>query len=242
MLNEVQIFNSPEFGNIRTLMIEDTPWWVGRDVTGALAFSNSSKALKDHVDEEDKKANSAFIGWGNESLPPTIILINESGLYSLIFESKLPTAKKFKHWITSEVLPALRKTGKYEAREPDLAEQRQLTVDDYIRAASIIAGCRNERMPIVVALLEKSGIEIPTVEDIEGKTKVLSEYEETGETAALINQAINEYGIRLSHIAKLCGLHGTQLTRIRTGQQKPRKDRAKIIQGVIQEEIRKSCS
>lgn len=232
-MNEIQVFNNPEFGDIRTVMIEDEPWWVGRDTTEALGFSNSSKALKDHVDDEDKKPNNAFVGWGNESLPPTIILINESGLYSLIFESKLPSAKKFKRWITSEVLPELRRSGKYEIQKSEPIEQRQLTVDDYIRAASIIAGCRNERMPTVIALLKKSGIEIASLTDIN------SEYDETGITAALINRAINEYGMNATKIGRLCGLHATQIIRIRTGQAKPKKDRARIIQNAIQAEIDK---
>ena len=232
-MNEIQVFNNPEFGDIRTVMIEDEPWWVGRDTTEALGFSNSSKALKDHVDDEDKKPNNAFVGWGNESLPPTIILINESGLYSLIFESKLPSAKKFKRWITSEVLPALRRSGKYEIQKSEPVEQRQLTVDDYIRAASIIAGCRNERMPTVIALLKKSGIEIASLTDIN------SEYDDTGITAALINRAINEYGMNTTKIGRLCGLHATQIIRIRTGQAKPKKDRARIIQNAIQAEIDK---
>ena len=241
MTNEIQIFNNPEFGDVRTVMIDEAPWWVGKDITRALTFSNSSKALKDHVDDEDKKPNNTFAGWGNESLPPTIILINESGLYSLILSSKLPSAKKFKRWITSEVLPALRRTGQYsmECKNPpsDSVEQRQLTIDDYIRAASIIAGCKNERMPTVMALLEKSGIKIPSIEDIEGKMQLASEYEETGETASLINQAVNEYGMNMSRIAKLCGLHTTQITRIRNGQAKPKKDRARVIQDAIRREI-----
>lgn len=238
-LNELQVFNNPEFGDIRLTLIEHEPWWVGKDVTKALGFANSNKAIKDHVDEEDKCANNAFSPWGNESLPPTIILINESGLYSLILSSKLPTAKKFKRWITSEVLPALRKTGRYEikAEDPELAEQRQLTVDDYIRAASIIAGCRNERMPIVIALLKNSGMEIPKIEDIERSAETASDYDETGETAILINEAINDYGMSMTEIGKLCGLQATQISRIRTGQGKVRKSRAKIIQKAIKHEL-----
>ena len=120
-----------------------------------------------------------------------------------------------------------------EIQKSEPIEQRQLTVDDYIRAASIIAGCRNERMPTVIALLKKSGIEIASLTDIN------SEYDETGITAALINRAINEYGMNATKIGRLCGLHATQIIRIRTGQAKPKKDRARIIQNAIQAEIDK---
>lgn len=236
-MNEIQVFNNPDFGDIRTVIIEDEPWWVGKDVAAALEYKDHINAMKTHVDTEDK------MGWqittpsrGIQSMT----IINESGLYSLILSSKLPSAKKFKRWITSEVLPALRKTGRYEVQKPEPVEQRQLTIDDYIRAASIIAGCRNERMPTVMALLEKSGIEIPSLEDIEGKARITSEYEETGETASMINEAINDYGIKQARIAKLCGLQPTQIMRIRTGQCKPRRDRARVIQDAIRREMAKA--
>lgn len=236
-MNELQIFSNPDFGDIRTLLIEDEPWWVGRDIATALEYNNARKAVRDHVDDEDRQEARNVPLMGNEVMHPMTILINESGLYSLILSSKLPSAKKFKRWITSEVLPALRKTGRYEIQTPEPVEQRQLTVDDYIRAAHIIAGCRNERMPIVLALFEKSGMVIPKIEEIEDKTQAASPYEETGETASLINEAINEYGIKQAHIAKLCGMHPTQIMRIRNGQQKPRRDRARVIQDAIRREI-----
>lgn len=235
MTNEIQIFNDPEFGDIRAILIDGEPWWVGKEIAKALGYSNARDALSKRVDTEDKDVAKCDTLGGVQK----VTIINESGLYSLILSSKLPSAKKFKHWITSEVLPALRKTGKYEIAEQETVEQRQLTVDDYIRAASIIAGCRNERMPTVIALLEKSGIRIPTLEEIEGKARVISEYDETGETASMINLAINEYGINQARIAKLCGLQATQIMRIRTGQQKPKKDRARVIKDAIRREIDK---
>lgn len=234
MMNEIQIFNNPEFGDIRTLLIDEEPWFVGKDVSDKLGYQNGSRDLNRHVDAEDRQnyQNSTF------NTPRGMTIINESGLYSLILSSKLPSAKKFKRWVTSEVLPALRKSGKYEMHVPKV-QQRELTVDDYIRAASIIANCKNERMPTVMALLEKGGIEIPALEDVESKRKAVSEYEETGETASLINIAINDYGLTQNRIGKLCGLQGTQIMRIRTGQQKPRKDRARVIQDAIRREMQK---
>ena len=102
-MNELKIFNNKEFGKIRTVTIDNEPWFVGKDVAVILGYSNPQKALRDHVDEEDKTLNDSFTVNGTKG-----ILINESGLYSLILSSKLPNAKKFKHWVTSEVLPILR--------------------------------------------------------------------------------------------------------------------------------------
>lgn len=104
---QLQIFNNAEFGSIRTLDINGEPWFVGKDVAGALGYSNSRKALIDHVDEEDKGVTKCDTPGGIQELT----VINESGVYSLVFSSKLPTAKKFKRWVTAEVLPAIRKHG-----------------------------------------------------------------------------------------------------------------------------------
>ena len=105
----VQIFNNPEFGDVRVVMQDGEPWFVGKDVTKILGYTNPSKAIADHVDVEDKGVTKCYTPGGVQNLTG----INESGLYSLILSSKLPSAKKFKRWVTSEVLPAIRKTGGY---------------------------------------------------------------------------------------------------------------------------------
>lgn len=110
-MNDLQIFSNSEFGNIRTVTIDGEPWFVGKDIAEALGYSNSRKALIDHVDNEDKGVTNRYTLGGTQNLT----IINESGLYSLIFGSKLDSAKKFKRWVTSEVLPAIRKSGHYEA-------------------------------------------------------------------------------------------------------------------------------
>lgn len=111
-MNELQIFNSEEFGEIRTVNINDETWFIGKDVAEALGYSNTRKALADHVDDEDKLDGVTIRdSIGREQTP---VFINESGLYALIFGSKLDSAKRFKHWVTSEVLPAIRKTGGYQ--------------------------------------------------------------------------------------------------------------------------------
>ena len=109
MENKIQVFSNDEFGKVRTLMIDNEPWFVGKDVAEVLGYTNPSKALSDHVDTEDKLNNETLLSLGQRGG----WLINESGLYSLILSSKLPSAKKFKRWVTSEVLPAIRKTGSY---------------------------------------------------------------------------------------------------------------------------------
>lgn len=116
-MHEAQIFQSEEFGSVRVLEKEDGPWFVGKDVAGILGYTNPQKALRDHVDEEDRTVNESFTVNGTS---PT--LINESGVYSLILSSKLPRARAFKRWITTEVLPAIRRTGGYMGRTDGLSD------------------------------------------------------------------------------------------------------------------------
>ena len=108
MENKITTFSSEEFGNVRTMMIDGDPWFAGKDVALALRYTNPQKAIRDHVDEEDRTVNDSFTVHGTP-----IMLINESGLYALIMSSKLPSAKIFKRWVTSEVLPTIRKHGMY---------------------------------------------------------------------------------------------------------------------------------
>lgn len=111
-MNNLQIFSNEEFGQVRTINIDSDVWFVGKDVAEILGYSNTRKALTDHVDDEDKLDGVTIRdSIGREQSP---VFINESGLYSLILSSKMPNARKFKRWVTSEVLPAIRKTGHYE--------------------------------------------------------------------------------------------------------------------------------
>ena len=116
MTNEIKIFENEEFGSVRTMEINGEPYFVGKDVAEILGYANTSKALIDHVDDEDKLNNETLSSLGQRGG----WLINESGLYSLILSSKLSNAKKFKRWVTSEILPAIRKTGSYSIQsKPD---------------------------------------------------------------------------------------------------------------------------
>lgn len=108
-MQELEIFKNEEFGEIRTLMIDGEPWFVGKDIADILEYRNGSRDINRHIDEEDRRKSMIFDGNQNKET----IIINESGLYSLILSSKLPNAKKFKRWITTDILPTIRKTGGY---------------------------------------------------------------------------------------------------------------------------------
>ena len=142
-MNELQVFNF-ENNKVRSLMLNNEPWFVGKDVAEVLGYSNINKAVSMHVDEYDKRVldfkgfsqigNASKLWSGNDFSNKTII--NESGLYSLVLSSKLPSAKKFKRWVTSEVLPALRKTGQYQVKE---LSGQELMAKALIEAQSVLA-------------------------------------------------------------------------------------------------------
>lgn len=128
-MNQIKIFENPEFGKVRTVEIDGKPYLIGKDVAEALGYSNTRKALADHVDEEDKGVTKCDTLGGKQELT----VINESGLYSLILSSKLESAKRFKHWVTSEVLPSIRKSGGY------IAGQEQMTDSELMAKALLVA-------------------------------------------------------------------------------------------------------
>lgn len=132
-MNDIQTFTNPEFGQIRTVTIDNEPWFVGKDVAERLGYSNASKAVIDHVDGEDKRIiqNSQN---GNFEMPNRgLTIINESGLYSLVLSSKLPTAKAFKRWVTSEIIPSIRRNGGY------LVGQKELSPEELMAKALLVA-------------------------------------------------------------------------------------------------------
>lgn len=128
-MNELQIFKNNEFGEIKTLTINGEPYFVGKDVASILGYKDTSDAMKKHVDVEDKLTRRFADSGQNREM----YIINESGVYSLVFGSKLPTAKKFKRWVTSEVLPAIRKHGGYLT--PEKVEEALLNPDTLIKLA-----------------------------------------------------------------------------------------------------------
>lgn len=140
-MNKLQTFTNPEFGAVRTLIINNEPWLVGKDVATILGYKDTDKAIRDHVDVEDKqiqtRQNSGLVEKSESTtfdIPNRgLTIINESGLYSLIMSSKLPKAKEFKHWVTSEVLPSIRKTGGY------ISGQKAMTPEELMASALRVA-------------------------------------------------------------------------------------------------------
>ena len=153
-MNEVKIFENQEFGRMRTVTIDDEPWFVGKDVALALGYKDTKNALKAHVDVEDKKG-----GWrittpyGEQQMT----IINESGVYALIFGSRLPSAKKFKHWVTSEVLPSIRRTGSYGMQTENLMEaaDKLLAVSENLAQAAVAISNAVESLSQMVGRLQK---------------------------------------------------------------------------------------
>ncbi|WP_302826158.1 BRO family protein [Anaerofustis stercorihominis] len=129
-MSEIKIFENSEFGRVRSLMINDEPYFIGKDVADILGYSNTRDAIYKHVHEEDKGVAKCDTLGGNQELT----VINESGLYALIFGSKLPKAKEFKHWVTSEILPSIRKHGAYMT--DSTLEKALLSPDFLIRLAT----------------------------------------------------------------------------------------------------------
>lgn len=142
-MNQLKVFENPEFCPMRTITIDGDPWFSGKDVATILGYSNPQKAIRDHVDEEDRTVNELFTVNGTKA-----ILINESGLYSLILSSKLPNAKRFKHWITSEVLPSLRQNGGY------LIGQEQMTEQELLASAFLVSQRIAEERAVRIEELE----------------------------------------------------------------------------------------
>lgn len=132
-MNEVQLFNF-ESHEVRSLLINSEPWFVGRDVAEVLGYKKPENAIANHVDDDDK-TTTLIQGIGSNYKSKTMI-INESGLYCLVLSSKLPSAKKFKRWVTSEVLPALRKTGQYQVKE---LSGQELMAKALIEAQNVLA-------------------------------------------------------------------------------------------------------
>lgn len=184
-MNELKIFENPEFGSVRTTIIDDEPWFVGKDVATALGYKSTRKAISDHVDDEDKGVTK----WNTLGGTQEMVIINESGLYCLILGSKLPSAKKFKRWVTSEVLPAIRKTGKYVVPQ---YRQRDLTTDDYLKAAQIVAQCKNERLPYVMDFLNKAGFDVA---EIQNQTVITQNYNIINDSAVGFLQCCEDFQI-----------------------------------------------
>lgn len=213
-MNELQVFTNPEFGQMRTVTIEEEPWFVGKDVAVALGYESPRAAVSKKVDPEDKGVSEMETPSGKQQMT----IINESGLYALIFGSKLESAKRFKHWVTHDVLPAIRKTGSYSI----IPKARALTTDDYMKAAQLAATCRNERLPYVLGFLEQAGFSIP---EVTTPAPVLDGPVDCTE----IQRLMDERGISVTELSKLTNICKASLSYYKRGIYKPNRERYRII-------------
>lgn len=194
-MNQLQIFENKEFGKIRTVEINNEPYFVGKDVADILGYANARKAIRDHIDEEDRLTERIVTSGQSRDM----FVINESGLYSLILSSKLPTAKKFKRWVTSEVLPSIRKHGMYATDElianPDIAiaafqalkeerEQRQLLQFECNKQKQIIGELKPKADYTDIILQSKSLISV---------TQISKDY---GMSGTAMNELLHRYGVQ----------------------------------------------
>lgn len=189
MTSEIKIFKHPEFGSIRVTEQNGEPWFVAKDIAERLGYSNPRKAIIDHVDEEDKTDGVTIRDAIGRDQNPTFI--NESGLYSLVLSSKLPNAKKFKRWVTSEVLPAIRRTGGY------IATKEEDTPEEIMARALLIANDTIQR--------QKEHIERANAKIEQDKPKVLfADSVSASDTSILVGE-----------LAKLCKQNGVDIGQTR---------------------------
>lgn len=207
MNNEIQIFSNAEFGQIRTVEVDSTPYFVGKDVAEALGYSNASKAILAHVDSEDKQfimVNIADSQNGNMPIGATkTAIINESGVYSLILSSKLPKAKEFKHWVTSEILPTIRKHGAYMTG--NVIEQVLKSPDFLIQLATALKEEQSKRKAaeLTISVQEQQISELKpkasyydvvlNCADLLSVSQIAKDY---GKSAIWLNNYLHEKGIQ----------------------------------------------
>lgn len=223
-MNELQIFEHEQFGQIRAIEQDGEPWFVAVDVCRALEHTNATMAL-DRLDEDEKSKFGLGLPGGDTWC------VNEPGLYSLVLGSRKPEAKAFKRWITHEVLPSIRQMGVYSVFPVvQSISERVMTTDDYLKAALIVSKCRNERLPYVLDLLEQGGFKMPKLHGSAEKIPVIA-------VSEAINDALDKHGFTLSQLCNLTGLDKTQLSRYRSCSVNPRKERALYLIKIINDAV-----
>ena len=203
----IQVFNNTEFGEIRSMTIDGEPYFVGKDVAAALGYERPDNAIRKHVDDEDKLTHQISASGQNR----TMYIINESGMYSLILSSKLEGAKRFKRWVTSEVLPSIRKTGAY-ATDSAAAElkARELRVKEMNAQARLI-NAETRRLTILQKEKGLSQVAVDTlavkaVERVTGKD--LGDYLPVVEKTYSASEVGNALGISAAKVGKIANAYG----------------------------------
>lgn len=198
-MNELQIFNNAEFGQLRTLVKDNETWFVGKDVAEILGYSNTQKAIRYHIDTEDKLTERFVLSGQNREA----VVINESGLYSLVLSSKLPNAKKFKRWVTSEVLPSIRKHGMYAT-----AQTIETMLADPDNAIRMLTALKEERAKRIE---QEKQIKTLTAEN-QMQAQMISEFKPKVEYVDIILRSTDT--VTTTQIAADYGLSAKKLNKI----------------------------
>lgn len=198
MQTNIQVFENVDFGKVRIIEMNGEPWFVGKDVATILGYRETAKAIRTHVDEEDKGVSVLDTPGGKQE----VVIINESGLYSLILSSKLPSAKEFKHWVTAEVIPSIRKTGKYSARkEPNESTQARL-INAKVRFARELQRLAN------IETLSPTYKQILIAQAAEALTGVPMELPKSTGKMYSAGEVGKMVGVSANKIGKLANAHG----------------------------------
>lgn len=199
-MNKLQIFNSQEFGDIRTVQLNNETYFVGNDVARALGYSNHKNAVPTHVSDDDKlRTQIEYAGQKRE-----VTVINESGLYALIFGSKLDSAKRFKHWVTSDVLPSIRKNGGY------LMNQESMTPEQVVANALVVAQNILNKKDAQIRELENETIELNNqISDMQPKVNYVDTILQSKSTV-LVTQIAQDYGMSAKKFNKTLKELGVQ--------------------------------
>lgn len=201
-MNELKIFENEQFGSIRTVEIDSTPYFVGKDVAEILGYERADNAIRNHVDDEDKLTHQISASGQNRNM----LIINESGLYSLILSSKLPKAKEFKHWVTSEVLPAIRKHGVYAVDEvlenPDmLISALQALKEEKAKAKRLSETIAVQEQQISELKPKASYYDVVlNCKDLVSVTEIAKDY---GKSGKWLNEKLHELGIQFKQGGKI---------------------------------------
>lgn len=201
-MNELKIFENKQFGKIRTVEIDNTPYFVGKDVAEILGYADPQKAMKMHIDDEDKLTRQIVVSGQNRN----VTIINESGLYSLILSSKLSKAKEFKRWVTSEVLPAIRKHGVYAVDEvlenPDmLISALQALKEEKAKAKKLTETLAVQEQQIAELQPKASYYDVVlNCKDLVSVTEIAKDY---GKSAKWLNEKLHELGIQFKQGGKI---------------------------------------
>lgn len=235
-MKELQVFQNNEFGQVRILTIENEPWFVGKDVADALGYSNSRDALSKHVDDEDKSDVAIHDGSQNRNMT----IINESGLYSLIMSSQLPSAKKFKRWVTAEVLPTIRKTGIYQVKEETTANSTHkpsITFEQTLEIAKAVGKTPLCAMEHVFKVLK---IFVPELEMPEPEPRALQGVKVVKydlEFQKQLNKYLKENNLTICEFSRRSGLPKSNIWNWVNGKATPSMSNLRIIANIIGSDV-----